>query len=177
MEAGAAHDACALLKAHGPFPQLGEILIDQGADDEFLESGQLKPEALQEAATAVGQPLLLRTRAGDHSYYFISTHIGEHVEYHASRLRAKQSAQRAKRRAATAPAMVPAANDAPTAGKPIVCKAMVAHAPKQPLVCEDVTVDPPRAVRVLGIPTRELSQSLNLANHEGLQGSHVRISS
>ena len=68
VDAGAAHDASKLLKANGPFAQLGEILIDQGADDEFLESGQLKPEVLQEAATSVGQPLLIRTRSGDHSY-------------------------------------------------------------------------------------------------------------
>eukprot|EP01083_Nonionella_stella_P028487 78451_1 len=35
-----------------------------------------------------------------------------------------------------------------TVGKPITCKAMVARAPKQPLVCETITVDPPKAGEV-----------------------------
>jgi len=35
-----------------------------------------------------------------------------------------------------------------TAGKPILCKAMVARAPKTPLVCEEITVDPPKAGEV-----------------------------
>jgi S-formylglutathione hydrolase len=73
VEAGEAHSAAALLAANGPFPGLGEILIDQGADDEFLEAGQLQPEALEEAATAVGQPILLRTRPGDH----VRFHLGQ----------------------------------------------------------------------------------------------------
>ena len=38
--------------------------------------------------------------------------------------------------------------DPSTAGKPIQCKAMVARGPKQPLVCEDITVDPPKAGEV-----------------------------
>ena len=35
-----------------------------------------------------------------------------------------------------------------TEGKPITCKAMVARAPKQPLVCETITVDPPKEAEV-----------------------------
>lgn len=35
-------------------------------------------------------------------------------------------------------------SSSPTAGKPIKCKAMVARAAKQPLVCEEITVDPPK---------------------------------
>lgn len=149
VEAGAAHDATELLKK-GPFPKLGEILIDQGLDDEFLAAGQLKPEVLAEAAKGVGQPLTLRKSAGDHSYYYISTYIGEHISFHASRLRAKAKEMRAEARKADThnkrmPGVASLSQDTP---KPIICKAMVAHAPKQPLVCEMVTVDPPKAGEV-----------------------------
>jgi S-(hydroxymethyl)glutathione dehydrogenase/alcohol dehydrogenase len=147
VEAGAAHDAALLLRSRGPFPLLGEIIVDQGLDDQFLSAGQLRPEALEAAAAAVGQPLTVRRLAGDHSYYFVSSHIGAHVSLHAARLRERATQRRVRARAAAA---LPAAavNTAPTAGKPIVCKAMVAHAPKQPLVCELVTVDAPRAGEV-----------------------------
>ena len=40
----------------GPFPDLGEILIDQGTADQFLKE-QLLPEHLKEACAAKGQPL------------------------------------------------------------------------------------------------------------------------
>ena len=144
---GAAHDASCLLKAHGPFPSLGEILIDQGIDDEFLEEGQLRPEALEAAAAATSQPLMLRRRPGDHSYYTIATYIGEHIEHHSAALRAKARTQLKARRAKAAPTMAPVA-EAPTAGKPIQCKAAVALAPKQPLSVETITVDPPKAGEV-----------------------------
>lgn len=58
------------------------ILVDQGDADEFLE--QLKPELLQAACAAVGHPLTLRMQSGyDHSYYFISTFLGDHFNHHA----------------------------------------------------------------------------------------------
>ena len=64
------------------------LLIDQGDADEFL-AGQLKPELLREACAAVGHPLQLRMQPGyDHSYYFISSFIGEHIAHHASALNA-----------------------------------------------------------------------------------------
>jgi len=147
VEAGAAHDATELMKK-GPYPKLGEILIDQGLDDEFLAAGQLLPEAFEEACLSVSQPLSMRKRAGDHSYYFISTYIGEHISFHASRLRAHAKALRVEARKAEMPARRLAPSAAEEAPKPIVCKAMVAHAPKQPLVCEMVTVDPPKAGEV-----------------------------
>ena len=46
------------------------------------------------------------------------------------------------------PRVAVAANEVETAGKPIVCKAMVAHAPKEPLKVEMVTVAPPKAGEV-----------------------------
>ncbi|MGY0561094.1 S-formylglutathione hydrolase [Luteimonas sp. A277] len=64
------------------------LLIDQGDADEFLE-GQLKPQLLREAAEAAGHPLELRMQPGyDHSYYFISSFIGDHIAHHAKALKA-----------------------------------------------------------------------------------------
>ena len=60
------------------------LLIDQGDADEFLAQ-QLKPELLREACEKAGHPLQLRMQPGyDHSYYFISSFIGEHIAYHAT---------------------------------------------------------------------------------------------
>jgi len=84
----------------------------------------------------------LRRRSGDHSYYFISSYIGEHITFHAARLRAHAKALRAEAAKAAPPASPMSVVDPPAAPhdlKPIVCKAMVAHAPKQPLVCEMVS--------------------------------------
>ncbi|NLC61355.1 MAG: S-formylglutathione hydrolase, partial [Gammaproteobacteria bacterium] len=59
------------------------LLVDQGDADEFLEN-QLKPQLLREAAEAANHPLELRMQPGyDHSYYFISSFIGEHIAHHA----------------------------------------------------------------------------------------------
>ena len=64
------------------------LLIDQGDADEFLE-GQLKPQLLRAAAEAAGHPLELRMQPGyDHSYYFISSFIGDHIAHHAKALKA-----------------------------------------------------------------------------------------
>ncbi|MBA2238286.1 MAG: S-formylglutathione hydrolase [Lysobacter sp.] len=63
------------------------LLIDQGADDEFLAE-QLRPELLQAACDKAGHPLQLRMRAGyDHSYYFVASFIGEHIAHHAQALK------------------------------------------------------------------------------------------
>jgi S-formylglutathione hydrolase len=63
------------------------LLVDQGDADEFL-AGQLKPELLKNACDAAGHPLTLRMQPGyDHSYYFISSFIGEHIAHHAKALR------------------------------------------------------------------------------------------
>jgi S-formylglutathione hydrolase len=77
------YDACALIEDGA---RLDDILIDQGSSDTFLES-QLKPEILRALCTRVGQPLTLRLQPGyDHSYYFISSFMDDHLRWHAARL-------------------------------------------------------------------------------------------
>ncbi len=64
----------------------GEILIDQGADDDFLLN-QLMPDKIEQACAAADQPLRLRMHPGyDHSYYFIASFIGDHIKFHSDRL-------------------------------------------------------------------------------------------
>ena len=78
----AQHDASILL---GELGWHGDILIDQGADDQFLDL--LRPQAFAEAATKRRQPSVLRTQEGyDHSYFFVSSFAGDHVRWHADRL-------------------------------------------------------------------------------------------
>ncbi|MEG3192525.1 S-formylglutathione hydrolase [Lysobacter sp. D1-1-M9] len=63
------------------------LLIDQGDADEFL-STQLRPELLRVACERAGHPLQLRMQPGyDHSYYFIASFIGEHIDHHARALK------------------------------------------------------------------------------------------
>ena len=79
-----AHDAVALIEDGA---RLDELLIDVGEADPFLER-ELKPELLEQACTAAGIPLTLRRQPGyDHSYYFISTFMADHVRWHGERLR------------------------------------------------------------------------------------------
>ncbi len=79
------HDAVALIEDGARVPGL---LVDQGEADNFL-SEQLKPELLQRACEAAGIPLTLRRQPGyDHSYYFISTFMADHLRWHAARLKA-----------------------------------------------------------------------------------------
>lgn len=78
------YDACALIEDGARVP---EILVDQGSADGFLDE-QLKPHLLEEICAEKGQPLTLRMQSGyDHSYYFISTFMAEHIEWHAARLK------------------------------------------------------------------------------------------
>ena len=78
------YDATALLADGARFD--GTILVDQGEADPFLDR-ELKPELLEQACQAAGQPLDLRRHPGyDHSYYFISTFIGDHLTHHADAL-------------------------------------------------------------------------------------------
>ena len=84
-EAWRAYDASELVREH-PFPDGRGILVDQGLSDQFLEE-QLLPEALEEACAEAGQPLTLNRREGyDHSYYFISTFMEDHIRHHAAAL-------------------------------------------------------------------------------------------
>ncbi len=77
------HDASELMKAStAKVP----ALVDQGSADGFLQE-QLKPEALVAAARASGYPLELRMQEGyDHSYFFISSFIEDHLRFHKQHL-------------------------------------------------------------------------------------------
>lgn len=86
--AWAAHDAARLIEGGAARGVYDDILIDQGDADPFLHD-QLKPELLQAAADIAGQPLTLRMQPGyDHSYFFMASFIGEHIAFHAARLKA-----------------------------------------------------------------------------------------
>merc|ERR1711963_1181774 len=84
VEAGKAYDATELVKSYsGPKPC---ILIDQGTADGFLDS-QLKPKNFSAAAAEAGYPVQVRMQPlYDHSYYFISTFMRDHVDRHARAL-------------------------------------------------------------------------------------------
>ncbi|EKF59762.1 S-formylglutathione hydrolase [Agrobacterium albertimagni AOL15] len=77
------YDACALVEDGARFP---EFLIDQGKADSFLETG-LAPWKFEEAVkdTDIGLTLRMHERY-DHSYYFISTFMEDHLKWHAERL-------------------------------------------------------------------------------------------
>ena len=78
----APHDSTLLMRDTG-YP--GEVLIDQGASDQFLDL--LKPETLSEAMARRRQPGMFRMQPGyDHSYWFVQSFIGDHVLWHAERL-------------------------------------------------------------------------------------------
>jgi S-formylglutathione hydrolase len=78
-----AHDAVALIEDGARLP---EILVDQGTSDNFLEQ-QLKPELLAAACREADIALSLRLQPGyDHSYFFISTFIEDHLRWHWQRL-------------------------------------------------------------------------------------------
>jgi len=77
------HDSVAAIEDGA---RVEELLVDIGTDDPFLEK-ELKPELLEAACADAGIPLTLRRQAGyDHSYYFISTFMADHVAWHAERL-------------------------------------------------------------------------------------------
>ncbi len=58
------------------------VLVDQGEADNFL-AAQLKTELLEKAGAAVSYPMTIRMQAGyDHSYFFIASFIGEHIDFH-----------------------------------------------------------------------------------------------
>lgn len=78
-----AYDSCALIEDGARVP---EILVDQGSADQFLDE-QLKPRLLEQACQDAGIALTLSMRDGhDHSYYFISTFMEDHLRWHAERL-------------------------------------------------------------------------------------------
>ena len=77
------YDACALIEDGARLP---DLLVDQGEADNFLHE-QLRTGLLVMACKKAGIPATIRMQPGyDHSYYFISTFMAEHVAWHAERL-------------------------------------------------------------------------------------------
>ncbi|WP_354675553.1 S-formylglutathione hydrolase [Cupriavidus alkaliphilus] len=80
------YDASELMARQQGAPFPAGILVDQGLEDQFLQS-QLHPDAFAAACQAVGQPLTLRRHSGyDHGYYFITSFIADHIRHHATQL-------------------------------------------------------------------------------------------
>ncbi|MBO9433129.1 S-formylglutathione hydrolase [Ruegeria sp. R13_0] len=80
--AWAKHDASLLMKEVG-FD--GPVLIDTGASDQFIDL--LRPEALASAIAEHRQQATYRLQPGyDHSYFFVSTFMEDHITFHAEAL-------------------------------------------------------------------------------------------
>jgi len=139
------YDTVELVKKYDGPPV--RLLVDQGTGDNFLKE-QLKPEALKAACDEKGIALTLRMQEGfDHSYFFISTFVKNHLEYHAAQLTGlirwcpdagmlpAPSVYAAKTNGDTA---------FDTAGKEIECLAAVAFEAKKPLELVQVKVAPPQ---------------------------------
>lgn len=78
----AGHDATLMLRKSG---WNGDILIDQGTADQFIDL--LKPEALAAALAETRTPHMFRMQPGyDHSYFFVASFMEDHVRWHAERL-------------------------------------------------------------------------------------------
>jgi S-formylglutathione hydrolase len=85
-EAWRKHDTVDLIEAGARF---SDLLVDVGDADQFLTE-QLRPELLERVCLQAGIPLLLRRQPGyDHSYYFVSTFMADHMRWHAARLKAR----------------------------------------------------------------------------------------
>lgn len=79
------YDSVALIEDGARF---SDLLVDYGDADPFLTE-QLRPQLLERACSEAAIPLVLRRHAGyDHSYYFISTFMEDHLRWHAARLTA-----------------------------------------------------------------------------------------
>lgn len=82
-ETWATYDAVCLIRDAHRHPET--ILIDQGLDDPFLDSG-LKTKTFEKACLSMKQPCEIRYHQGyDHSYYFVSSFIESHIRFHAAR--------------------------------------------------------------------------------------------
>ena len=76
------HDSSILMSNEG-FD--GKVLIDIGSKDQFMDL--LRPETLANAMTQRRQPGEFRIQSGyDHSYFFVSTFIDDHLAFHADLL-------------------------------------------------------------------------------------------
>jgi S-formylglutathione hydrolase len=77
-----AHDASHLMRERG-FP--GPVLVDIGTHDQFWE--KLKPGALAAAIAERKQHAAFRLQPGyDHSYFFVSSFVEDHVRFHGEAL-------------------------------------------------------------------------------------------
>ena len=77
------YDSVALIEDGARVP---ELLVDQGSADSFLDR-ELRPQLLEAACRDAGIPLTLRIQEGyDHSYYFVSTFLEDHLRWHGDRL-------------------------------------------------------------------------------------------
>eukprot|EP00746_Dinoflagellata_sp_MGD_P138386 gnl/MRDRNA2_/MRDRNA2_72033_c0_seq1.p1 gnl/MRDRNA2_/MRDRNA2_72033_c0~~gnl/MRDRNA2_/MRDRNA2_72033_c0_seq1.p1 ORF type:complete len:703 (+),score=132.00 gnl/MRDRNA2_/MRDRNA2_72033_c0_seq1:72-2180(+) len=138
------YDTVELVKAYnGPSMHL---LVDQGTKDNFLPAGQLQPDTLKAACDEKGLLLTMRMQEGyDHSYFFMSTFIEDHISYHASKLSGlirwcpQHYAPPPSVYASHCPVVKP-----PTTGKEIECRAAVAFEAKKPLSLVNVVVAPPQ---------------------------------
>ena len=80
------YDATELLKNNGK-SKYDDILIDCGTGDNFYKQGQLLPEAFGKVAEEVGQKATIRLQDDfDHSYFFISSFMDNHIKFHSERL-------------------------------------------------------------------------------------------
>ncbi|MEP3332613.1 S-formylglutathione hydrolase [Sedimentitalea sp.] len=76
------HDASIMMRKSG-FD--GPVLIDTGSSDQFIDL--LRPETLADAIATRRQPATFRLQPGyDHSYFFVSSFIEDHVTFHAQAL-------------------------------------------------------------------------------------------
>ena len=83
-----AWDATELVKAYS-HPITSYILIDQGTGDTFGQQGQLLAENFVAGCRESCVPVTLRMQEDyDHSFYFISSFIGDHIKFHAEILKA-----------------------------------------------------------------------------------------
>lgn len=84
----AAYDTCELIRAGKRHP--APLKVDQGTKDNFFSGdvNQLQTKNLEEVCATFGQPLECHYREGyDHSYYFISSFMEDHIKFHAQHLR------------------------------------------------------------------------------------------
>lgn len=78
------YDACALIEDGARLP---DLLVDQGRADNFLDE-QLKTHLLDETCRKADIPATIRMQEGyDHSYFFVSSFIDDHIAWHAERLK------------------------------------------------------------------------------------------
>ena len=79
------YDACALIEDGA---RIDNLLVEQGRADQFLDE-QLKTHLLQQAVDEAGMDATIRMQEGyDHSYFFVSTFIADHIAWHAEKLKA-----------------------------------------------------------------------------------------